>query len=273
MSEYTSKKIYANSIQIHYYHSSSPHSRFPLVLLHGLTDNGMCWIRVANALRDNFDIYMPDTRGHGLSEKPESGYSLTNRAADIAGFIDALGLDRPVVFGHSIGGQAATAVAGLYPDKVRGVVLEDPAWFENRVPAEVPNENSQRWKDDLLHYQSLSRAATIAECHQNNPTWHIDELNAWAESRYQMSPDALVSILSSMQGSWKELVSKITCPILLVTPDLKLGGIITPQMVAEASLLWKNGREAHIPGAGHSIHREQFDLYMSAVQDFLKEIL
>jgi len=44
-----------------------------------------------------------DARGHGLSNAPENGYSSSDHAADLAGFIDALGLERPAVGGHSMG--------------------------------------------------------------------------------------------------------------------------------------------------------------------------
>ena len=138
MTNYTEHDVLANGINIHYYRSTPPGGAKPakptLVLIHGLTDNGMCWVRVADALRDSYDIVLPDTRGHGKSEKPQAGYDVEERAADVASLIDALGLDRPVLFGHSLGGQVATATAALYPEKVRALVLEDPAWLGGAAP-------------------------------------------------------------------------------------------------------------------------------------------
>ena len=269
MKTYQDDFIQANGIRIHYYRSTPPEGGPTLLLLHGLTDNGMCWVCVADALRSSFDLVMPDTRGHGLSDKPVTGYTIEDRAADVAGLIDVLSLDRPVLFGHSLGGQAAMAVAALYPDKVGGVVLEDPAWFDPSDEKEEGEENAQRWRSELLDHQRLDRAALIAECSQKNPGWHKDEVSTWADSKHQMSDAALVKILVSMRGGWREFVRMASCPILLVTGNPERGAIITPEMVRECSSLWKQGQEAHIPGAGHCIHRDRFGLYMKKVKTFL----
>ena len=71
----------------------------PLVLSHGLTDNGLCWSRFAAAMESDFDIIMLDARGHGESSKAPDG-ALHEPAADIAAAIDQLGLELPVVMGH-----------------------------------------------------------------------------------------------------------------------------------------------------------------------------
>jgi N-formylmaleamate deformylase len=275
MKQYPGSSIQANGIKIHYYRSTPPGGGPTLVFLHGLTDNGMCWVRVADALSGTYDLVMPETRGHGFSEKPAEGYSIVERAADVAGLIDALALDHPILIGHSLGGQAATATAGLYPDKVGAVILEDPAWFEDKEPEEgaadeAGSENTRGWLRNLQHQKSLERAALIAECRQENPGWHQDELSVWADAKHQMDENALVKILTSKNGSWKQFVRSITCPILLVTPEPGRG-IISPEMVREAEGLWKQGQEAHIPGAGHSIHRDQFEPYMEKIQLFLRQ--
>jgi N-formylmaleamate deformylase len=187
----------------------------------------------------------------------------------VAGLIDALSLDRPVVFGHSMGGETAIATAALYPDKVGGVVLEDPAWFNSSEVSSDGGETRQWWRDELLRHQSLDRAALIAEYNRGHPRWHRDEIAACVDARYQMSVDALDKILSSLRGGWQEFVRMAGCPILLITGDPKRGVIITPEMVSECASLWKQGQEAHIPGAGHSIRRERFGLYMQKVKIFL----
>ncbi len=98
MSTYSEHDVTSNGINIHY-HRSTPAGGAPsIVMIHGLTDNGICWVRVADALCDSYDIILPDTRGHGFSDKPATGYTVEERAADVAGLIDALQLDRPVLF-------------------------------------------------------------------------------------------------------------------------------------------------------------------------------
>jgi pimeloyl-ACP methyl ester carboxylesterase len=68
-----------------------------------------------------------DLRGHGGSDKPDQPYTMAGYADDVAWVIDRLGLDRPVVVGHSMGGAIALQLAADHPDAVRAIVLDDPA--------------------------------------------------------------------------------------------------------------------------------------------------
>ena len=77
-----------------------------LVLVHGLTDNGLCWTRIAKALQDDFDIVMFDARGHGGSTRMAAGAE-SGAGNDIAEAIQGLDLRSPVVMGHSVGARAA----------------------------------------------------------------------------------------------------------------------------------------------------------------------
>ena len=62
---------------------------------------------------------------------------------------------------------------------------------------------------------------------------------------------------------------RITCPALLITADPALGALVTPESAAALQVLAPQTRIAHIAGAGHSIHREQFARYMDTVSAFL----
>lgn len=273
MTAYTSHFVSANGITLHYYRSAPAAGRPPIVLLHGLTDNGMCWVQVADRLRDAYEIIMPDTRGHGRSDKPETGYNVEELAADVAALIDALALDRPVLMGHSMGGEVTTAVAGLYPEKVGGIILEDPAWFTKEAKPEESAAQIKEWSEGLLQNQSMSREALIEACRQQNPLWAEEDLAPWADAKREMNLHALQQILGSIRVNvWQELLQKARCPILLITAEPGRS-IITPEMAQEAAGLWKQGRVAHIAGAGHSIHREQLEPLMDAIQAFLHEVL
>ena len=277
MTTYSQHNIAANGINIHYYRATPPGGAQTIVMIHGLTDNGMCWVRVADALANAYDIILPDTRGHGFSDKPAQAdnadpvYSVENRAADVAGLIDALGLDRPILMGHSLGGQVSTVIAALYPDKVRAIILEDPAWLgdstqENRV------KQAEEWCAGLRNDQSLGRAGLVDRCHKDNPGWHEDELGPWADAKIEMSEPALRAILLSMRPDWRDFLRKIQCPILLITGDVARGIIITPEQYQEAVAINPRVREAHVPNAGHCIHRDQFEPTMDQVKAFLAQL-
>ena len=127
----------------------------PVIFVHGLTANAFCFQAFADDLARDHRVFAYDLRGRGDSDKPESGYSIPIHAADLAELIDELGLDRPVVAGHSLGGFIALYFAAHYPQKLSKLVLidagasppwkttvEQPAWLNtsiNRLGTVVPS--------------------------------------------------------------------------------------------------------------------------------------
>jgi N-formylmaleamate deformylase len=94
-----------NGINLHYLRTGE--GKPPLVLLYGLLENGACWAPLARSLENEYDVLMPDARGHGDSSTPLHGYRYEDHAADIIGLIRGLGLSAPVLLGHSMGGMTA----------------------------------------------------------------------------------------------------------------------------------------------------------------------
>lgn len=95
----------------------------PLVLVHGITEARGMWDPVTDGLAAQWHVVRVDLRGHGESDRQQP-YDLATMAADLAAVVDALGLDRPLLVGHSLGGVVVTAYAGAgYP--ARGVVNVD----------------------------------------------------------------------------------------------------------------------------------------------------
>ncbi len=95
----------------------------PVVLLHGLTDSHRSYEPVLAELPDSIHAYAITARGHGEAGKPAGGYDAVQMAADVSAFMDAVGIDRAIVAGHSMGSWTARRAAELYPDRVLGLVL------------------------------------------------------------------------------------------------------------------------------------------------------
>src|SRR5690606_400167 len=109
----------------------------PVVLAHGFSEDGPVWTALAEELEATYDVIMPDARGHGRSDTADSGLGTADLASDLHGLISALGLVRPAVLGHSMGGMTALALAGLYPDTPGAILVEDGMPFEMRpAPAD-----------------------------------------------------------------------------------------------------------------------------------------
>jgi 3-oxoadipate enol-lactonase len=103
----------------------------PLVLVHGLGDGAGDWDGVAPAFARHWRVYAPDLRGHGRSGRP-GDYSVELMEADLLGFLDALGLDRVDLIGHSMGGLVGYLLAGDHPGRVGRLILEDVAALRPR---------------------------------------------------------------------------------------------------------------------------------------------
>ena len=96
-----------------------------IVLVHGLASNCRIWDLVAPKLSEGFRVAALDQRGHGESFKPDAGYDFSSVVSDLHGFIEGLGMSRPVIVGHSWGGDVALEYAVTYPDDVRGLCFVD----------------------------------------------------------------------------------------------------------------------------------------------------
>ena len=127
MDQWTAGYFVSHGTKLHYYCTGG--SKHPLVLLHGITDDGLCWAPVAESLAEKYDVIMVDARGHGKSDAPENGYDYETMAKEIAGLIEGLGLENPVVMGHSMGAMTALTQAALNPKLPRAIILEDPPAF------------------------------------------------------------------------------------------------------------------------------------------------
>jgi 3-oxoadipate enol-lactonase len=109
----------------------------PVVLLHPLALSGELWRPLAAALGDEFDVLSLDLRGHGASGWDGQPFTIEDMALDVAEVLDALGLGAVGVLGMSMGGSVGVTFAGLFPERVRSLVLADTtAWYgENAVAA------------------------------------------------------------------------------------------------------------------------------------------
>jgi N-formylmaleamate deformylase len=267
MTEWSEGDLSANGITIHY-HRSRSNDQPPIFLLHGITDNGLCWSRVARDL--DGDIVMTDARGHGHSSDPGAEISLALLAADAAAVIEALHLERPYVFGHSMGAITAAALAATYPSLVRAIVLEDPPLVD-RPPAQAGNGpgSAQAWQW-LFDLKKLSRDERITRGFALNPNWVEEEIVPWADSKGEVRSDILGPAIAAIGDvAWREVIARIRCPVLLVTGDPEQGAIVTPAAAQEAARLCKQCEVVRVSGAGHNIHRDRYDETMAAVRAFL----
>jgi pimeloyl-ACP methyl ester carboxylesterase len=92
----------------------------PLVFVHGAASNRRCWHQQVPRFTSAHRVVAVDLRGHGESDASSEGYTLRLFAEDLASTCTQMGIDSPVVIGHSLGGLVALDFACAYPDHVAG---------------------------------------------------------------------------------------------------------------------------------------------------------
>ena len=109
-------------VRLHYA-ESGPAGGEPILFLHGYTDSWYSFAPVLPYLPPMVRAFALDQRGHGDSDRPASGYAIADFAADAAAFLDAMGVRRAAVVGHSMGSFVARRLALDHPERVGRLVL------------------------------------------------------------------------------------------------------------------------------------------------------
>ncbi|MEV7199036.1 alpha/beta fold hydrolase [Streptomyces griseoluteus] len=200
----------------------------PLVLLPALGEVSGDWDTVAAELAQRRRVYAVDLRGHGDSGRPGT-YSLELMRADVLGFLDALGLDRTGLVGHSMGGIVAYLVAAARPGRVDRLVLEDVG-----APYPRPVTTPERPDGELP----------------------FDWAMVLAVRRQIDTPPA----------DWAAALGGITARTLVLAGGPR--SHVPGESVAELARLIPHARLRTIP-VGHLIHREAPEAFTTAVTEFL----
>jgi pimeloyl-ACP methyl ester carboxylesterase len=162
-------EIIARGVQFHVQRLTPrqrPHRlEHPVVFIHGLGFDNLSsfYYTLANpAAHAGVEVILYDLRGHGLSERPRTGYRISDSVADLVAILDALGLDGPVhLVGNSYGGTIALDFAVRYPERVVSMVLIEAgvprAGWAEQVTAAIKKFGSDLDKGDLARWMTQSR--------------------------------------------------------------------------------------------------------------------
>jgi pimeloyl-ACP methyl ester carboxylesterase len=97
----------------------------PVIAIHGITANSASWVAVDRALGARASLVALDLRGRGASNRLPGPYGIAAHARDALAALDALGVERGVVAGHSLGAYIAARLAAEHPERVRALILVD----------------------------------------------------------------------------------------------------------------------------------------------------
>ena len=278
MNNWSDGSIKDNGFILHYYRTGG--DKPPLVINHGAGDDGLCWTRIANELETDYDVILPDARGHGKSTSGRGDYSTQARVKDLANLIQSLGIKHPLIGGHSMGADTCLHYAAAFPGQISGVILEDPPII---LPGEtfdlgrwtIKAENAGRLMAGMmLVFKLAPKFIGIPLARKIFPTYPDDEIIPWINSKIRVSFNFLNALpgMALDHGQPFDAFKKVEVPILLFTGDREKMAIVSQAAAQEAVNANPKVEVVHLAGASHDIRRTRFDGYISNLRDFLSKI-
>ncbi len=241
----------------------------PVLLAHGMAAHGHWWDRVAPLWSGRLRAAALDFRGHGDSGWLESGdYRPETWVEDIETARAALGWERFVLVGHSMGARIALRYAALHPGRLRGVAAID---FLAELREDRPSRFSRARRRPQPVYPDAEAAAARFRLEPDGTVLSAGELRALG----------LLSVRPSGEGfSWKfdwralgvtlepiwPLLAAVSAPALIVRGGLST--LMSPEEAARAAAGLPRGRAVEIPGAHHHVPLDAPEALAGALADF-----
>lgn len=288
---WTDGYTYANGIRIHYYHAVAAQNKPVMVMVHGVTDCGLGWMGMAEKLQANYDVYMLDTRGHGLSDPFTTADNGETLVKDVVAFVKAMQWEKPILVGHSMGAATVMRVGAEYPDVAKAIIMLDPLLGRmsgarpagagqarpnppantTPKPPAAPDRLSLNMfgSPEVLVAQNNYRFEDlIATGRRQFPKWDSLDVSCWALAKKQYhgpySPEASAAMSGTMNIAGA--LEKIQVPAIILKADA------TPEVRKtneEYARVMQKGKLVHIDGGGHNLHHDEPARTMEVVKAFL----
>jgi pimeloyl-ACP methyl ester carboxylesterase len=216
------------------------------LLIHGLFADHRNWYRVGPALAERgYRVIAPDLRGHGGSQRGE--YSPELWSADL---VESLPKNTDLAIGHSLAGMALALAAKELA--VRRAIYIDPTW---KMSKEQHESFGSTWRGQIAWTEEQWRSA--------NPRWGAGDIEARVQSMRTFDPACIEGLASG--GGHDHMPRKTDIPALVLVADPS--SFISSE---DAAALSKGGFDVQtLAGTSHSMFREDFDKFMSAIDEWL----
>jgi esterase len=265
---YVSRHTVLRGMRFHFTEWGDPDAP-PVLLLHGGNQSSHSWDLVSLHLSNRFHVYALDQRGHGDSEwSREIDYSVDAMAADVLAFVDDQALERPVIFGHSLGGRITMHVALQSRNVARALVLVDigPELSEKGarvigdfVAHNIEFDDLEVFLDNVVRYDPFRTREHIERTLKYN-------LLQRADGKYVSKVDHRRT-RGSLARLTLEDVAAICCPVLVVR------GAESEILLADAAERFARalpqGQLVTVPDVGHNVHGGNTAGFLAAVGPFL----
>lgn len=237
----------------------------PVLAIHGMTANCRCFDTIADAVAPRYRFLAVDLRGRGHSEKPATGYSIPQHCRDLEGVLNALGIARAFVLGHSLGAYIGLVFAAQFPERVAGLLLGDggadlpPAQWAKVARAIKPSTERLGMVFPTLeaYLDHVRQAPMMRPWNAALETYFAHETETVPEGvRSRTRPETVrEESLNLVKQAFEPCYGKIRCPVLILRATkgmLTDDDLVLPE--AEASVLkgaFADARIVDLPGTDH----------------------
>jgi pimeloyl-ACP methyl ester carboxylesterase len=265
--------VEANGMRLHYLDWGNPHLP-DMLLLHGGAQSAHSWDFFALAMRDHFHIVAVDQRGHGDSDWSEDGaYDTAFHVDDMAAFTTAIGLDRFVLMGLSMGGRNAYGFAARHGDRVDRLVIVD-------VGPDVKAEGRRHIQEFLEGTDTFDTFEWLVErVHEYNPRRPVEQirgslinnLKQLEDGRWTWKHDRRRGIRRDRGGemneeAWRDL-AQVAVPTLLVRGAESY--ILSEETAARMRTVLRDSNFVEVPNAGHLVPSDNPVVFERVVRAYL----
>jgi pimeloyl-ACP methyl ester carboxylesterase len=254
----------ATGVTLQYVEQGDP-SGTPVLLLHGVTDSWRSFEPVLPLLPGSLRAFALTQRGHGDADRPAAGYRFRHFSADVAAFLDAVGLESIVIAGHSMGASVAQRFAIDHPARVRGLVLVGTfaAYRGNRVIEEFWETGLPTLEDPIdAEFAREFQASTLA--HPIDPDYFELVVQESLKVPARIWRDAFQGFL---EEEFPDELSKIAAPTLLVWGSEDAFVPFADQ--EKMTKVIPDARLVVYQGTGHAIHWEESERFASDLTGFV----
>ena len=265
-------KTTANGIELNY---EMQGSGAPLILISGLGYSNWQWHKMVPFLAEHFQVITFDNRGVGLSDKPAGPYTAQLLAADTVSLLDALGIEKAIVAGHSMGGFIAQSIALDFPEKAEKLILCSTNFggpHHIPVTAEAMKVLTDVTSDALTRFKNGLVVSTAPGWSEKNP----EMIQKWIEWRMAnpIEPAPYQAQLAIVLGLMPEAAAFETKLPRLNVPTLILFGahdkVVPPENAALLAGKIANSKVLIFPDAGHFFPIEIAEAASRAIVEFAK---
>ena len=257
--------VYVQANGLHMYYETYGEG-IPIILLHGGLETCQMWAPIIPLLSKSYQVFTPDTRGHGRTDNLSGKFSYSLMAEDITQFIDALGLKDPLMVGYSDGGETVLHMAMAYPGLARGYMI-----------GAIFNSMTVEWRQMMQGFLGLegSGIVDIERVMQTNADF-VQSLEEKHDVYHE--PGYWKSLLIQVSQAWWEPpvrsqadFAAITDPILFWCGDRDV--FCPPEQTLEMYRMVNKAELAIIPNADHFTMAGQFEIAAMILLNFIKRVI